>query len=100
MDDATADEHVLPEDEQYARDLQLAYDLHAREERRSRRRRGRNHAQNAEDSPGPFDEGDGFRHGALSADHMLFVACKVNGHKAEMLVDTGASTSAMSMQVR
>ena len=84
---------IFLEDEQYAKDLQVAYDLHAREERRAQRRleRKNNH--------GPAELGDGFTQGAVNADHMLFVSCTMDSHLVSMLVDTGASTSAMSREV-
>ncbi len=80
------------EDEQYARDLQMAYKIQAREERKAHERQGQ--GQNHESGLG-----DGFSRGALNADHMLFVACTMDQHEVAMLVDTGASTSAMSMQM-
>jgi len=80
------------EDEQYARDLQVALDTQAREERRARKRREKGHSHES-----VFE--DGFTKGALNADHMLFVACTMDSHEVAMLVDTGASTSAMSMEM-
>ena len=84
------------EDEQYAKDLQVAYDLHAREERRAQRRLDRERQNKHE----PAEIGDGFVQGAVNADHMLFVSCTMDSHLVPMLVDTGASTSAMSREVR
>lgn len=80
------------QDEQYARDLQVALDIQAREERKVRRRRekGQRHESAFE---------DGFTKGALNADHMLFVSCMMDSHEVAMLVDTGASTSAMSIEM-
>lgn len=86
----------FPEDEQYARDLQVAYDLHAREERRAQRRVHRGPTNNHEAS----ETGDGFIQGAVNADHMLFVECAIDSQQISMLVDTGASSSVMSMKVR
>lgn len=80
------------EDEQYAKDLQLAIDIQARElqKAKERKKRGQNHESGL---------GDGFSRGALNADHMLFVACSMDGNEVAMLIDTGASTSAMSMRM-
>eukprot|EP00934_Nitzschia_sp_Nitz4_P005753 Nitzschia sp. Nitz4//scaffold189_size62959//34880//35620//NITZ4_006310-RA/size62959-processed-gene-0.39-mRNA-1//-1//CDS//3329539902//5743//frame0 len=83
----------LDPDEQFARDVQLAYDLQAREERKERRR-----TQYVQDAQANV-VGDGFYHGALNADHMLFVSCTIDSRQVEMLVDTGASASAMSMEM-
>lgn len=80
------------EDEQYARDLQYAYDLQEREERKTRSRRRKWWANESA-------QGDGFCRGALNADHMLFVACTMDQNEVAMLIDTGASTSAMSFQM-
>jgi DNA damage-inducible protein 1 len=87
----------FPEDEQYARDLQVAYDLHAREERRAQRRGVHRGPTNNHE---PSETGDGFIQGAVSADHMLFVECAIDSQQVSMLVDTGASSSVMSMKVR
>lgn len=77
-------------DESLARDLQLALDLQAKEERKAERRLRRG---DREDSALE----DGFTRNALNADHMLFVSCTIDRREVEMLVDTGASTSAMSI---
>jgi hypothetical protein len=89
---ATPSPLFFSEDEQYARDLQIALDIQAREERKAQKRQERgNHQESA--------LGDGFSRGALNADHMLFVACTIDQHEVAMLVDTGASTSAMSIEM-
>jgi hypothetical protein len=93
---ATPSPLFFSEDEQYARDLQIALDIQAREERKARKREEKgNHQQESSSSA----QGDGFSRGALNADHMLFVACTIDQHEVAMLVDTGASTSAMSIQM-
>lgn len=83
----------FPEDEQYARDLQIALDIQDREERKARKRQDRGNQQQES------AVGDGFSRGAMNADHMLFVACTIDQHEVAMLVDTGASTSAMSIEM-
>jgi hypothetical protein len=82
------------EDEQLALDMQLALDLQAKEERKSERRLKK---EEAKKSIHHSSLEDGFRRDKLNADHMLFVKCRVDGRKdVELLVDTGASVSAMS----
>ena len=83
----------FPEDEQYACDLQMALDIQEREEKKARRRQER--SNNGQES----SLSDGFSHGALNADHMLFVACTIDDRAVAMLVDTGASSSAMSIEM-
>ena len=88
--------HLIPEiatsdDERLARDMQLALDLQAKEERRAARR-----LQRGEREDSALE--DGFNKDALNADHMLFVSCTIDRRgEVDMLVDTGASTSAMSI---
>jgi predicted aspartyl protease len=79
------------DDEQMARDMQLAYELQDKEERHAQRRRKRGENHSALE--------DGFSRNGLNADHMLFVACTMDSRPVELLVDTGASSSAMSMEM-
>jgi DNA damage-inducible protein 1 len=82
------------DDEQMAQDMQLALDLQAREEQRAEKSR-RKRAQRGLDHHSPLE--DGFSRDKLNADHMLFVSCLVDGKTpCDLLVDTGASSSAMS----
>jgi len=78
-------------DEQLARDMQLAYELQAREEQRSRHRNRSSHNNTLS---------DGFNYHSLNSSHMLFVSCLVDDRvPIELLVDTGAGTSAISMKM-
>jgi hypothetical protein len=82
------------DDEQLARDLQLALHLEDKEhEKESRRRR-----RNEKSETASCLERDGFcAPGNLNnADHMLYVPCHVDGRAIELLVDSGASSSAIS----
>jgi hypothetical protein len=82
------------DDEQMARDMQFALDLQAKEERRAEKNR-KKRAQRNQDHHSPLE--DGYSRDKLNADHMLFVSCLVDGKTpCDLLVDTGASTSAMS----
>ena len=83
-------EIATSDDERLARDMQLALDLQAKEERRAARR-----LQRGEREHSTLE--DGFNRDAWNADHMLFVSCTIDQREVEMLVDTGASTSAMSI---
>lgn len=115
-------------DEQMARDMQLAYELQAKEDQKARaaprgtilrgvavsgarggsggggglgrhlapfaqpRRRGKPKEESSLD--------DGFSVSKLNPDHMLFVNCLFDGKSpVALLVDTGASTSAMSTEM-
>eukprot|EP00339_Tiarina_fusa_P016041 CAMPEP_0117031446 /NCGR_PEP_ID=MMETSP0472-20121206/22598_1 /TAXON_ID=693140 ORGANISM="Tiarina fusus, Strain LIS" /NCGR_SAMPLE_ID=MMETSP0472 /ASSEMBLY_ACC=CAM_ASM_000603 /LENGTH=220 /DNA_ID=CAMNT_0004739767 /DNA_START=186 /DNA_END=845 /DNA_ORIENTATION=+ len=78
------------EDLQFARDMQLAYELQEKEDKRAERRRKKEEKHNSTLE-------DGFSPAKLSADHMLFVSCTVeSSRQVHLLVDTGASASAMS----
>ena len=80
-------------DEQLAKDMQFAYDLQAKEDRRAERRRTKQEKHNSTLE-------DGFSPAKLNADHMLFVSCGIeNRHQVHLLVDTGASASAMSTRM-
>ena len=76
------------DDERMARDLQLALDLQAKEEEREQQRR-KNHATD--------DLGFATRKALQQPGHMLFVICDIEGRAVEMLVDSGASSSVISM---
>lgn len=87
----------FPEDEQYARDLQYALDIQEKEERKARKRKEKGAKKNEAQPASAL--GDGYFGGSLNADHMLFVACTIDQREVAMLVDTGASTSAMSIEM-
>ncbi|KAG7341032.1 aspartyl protease [Nitzschia inconspicua] len=78
-------------DEQLARDMQLAFELQAREEQRARKYQQYRQQQ----------QGSSFAiANNLSPDHMLFVSCTLDGiHDVKLLIDTGASSSAMSLDM-
>jgi hypothetical protein len=83
-------ENSCDEDLQFARDMQLAYELQAKEDKKGQRRRKKEEKHNSTLE-------DGFSPSKLNADHMLFVSCIVEGsQQVHLLVDTGASASAMS----
>jgi len=77
-------------DEQYAMDMQLAYNLQAKEERRARHRK-RNEFQTSLH--------DGYSKSKLNPDHMLFVRCLIDNKQVDLLVDTGASVSVISVEM-
>ena len=77
------------EDEQYARDLQYALNIQAEEERNAVSHRSRRHHEEA----GEYAD----RRSLGQPDHMLFVICELEGKAVEMLVDSGASTSVISI---
>ena len=75
-------------DEQMARDMQLAMDLQKKEEKKARKRsQRREHGL------------DGFANGNIAPDNMLFVSVELDGRLAEMLVDSGASYSTMTVTI-
>eukprot|EP00977_Amphora_coffeiformis_P013855 scaffold3763_cov165-Amphora_coffeaeformis.AAC.6 len=78
------------EDAQYARDLQLAMELQANEETQAALQKAAATRQN-----------DGFaRPGDFQGPmHMLFVICELEGKAVEMLIDSGASTSVISLRM-
>ena len=81
------------DDEQLAKDMQLAYELQAKEERRAQRR---------EQKQRENDEStltDGFSASKLNPDHMLFVKYLIDNREVDLLIDTGASASAMSVEM-
>jgi Aspartyl protease len=83
-------------DEQLARDLQLALDLQAREEQRALRRRQRQQ-QLSNSSSSSLDTSPLFLH---PDHHMLFISCTLDHvPDVKLLVDTGASSSAMSLDM-
>lgn len=82
------------QDEQYAIDLQLAMDLQAQEEQRQRRNQTtREERQKSRDD---WAREGGFVANNIKPDRMLFVHCEIDGKLVEMLVDSGASSSAMT----
>mmetsp|Transcript_25846 Transcript_25846/g.63308 ORF Transcript_25846/g.63308 Transcript_25846/m.63308 type:complete len:231 (-) Transcript_25846:248-940(-) len=80
-------------DEQYAKDMQLAYNLQAKEEQRAHnlKKKKRRELQTALH--------DGYSQSKLSADHMLFIRCLIDDRQVDLLVDTGASVSAISVDM-
>jgi hypothetical protein len=76
-------------DEQLARDLQLALDLQAKEE------------QSAAITTATTTANDNNNNNNnINAKYMLFVSCTLdNAHDVKLLVDTGASSSAMSLDM-
>lgn len=80
LDDALSDDAKL------ARDMQIAMNLQAEEDQLEEDRWRR-------------DEGGGGYPTNLTPDHMLFVTCEVEGRLVQMLVDSGASSSAISLQM-
>ena len=83
------------ESELIARDMQLALQLQAREESKALRRKAKRATRLNSDS----GLHDGFDVNKLNADHMLFVSCTLDGVQVKLLVDTGASSSAMSLDM-
>lgn len=85
-------------DARMARDMQLAEELAAKEEAKAmrRRRRSKHSREDRRDEYGNDHQYDGFHTDRLNADHMLFVNCRLDGNDIDVLVDTGASSSAMS----
>ena len=87
-------DYTSSEDEQFALDMQLALDLQEQEERKAEHRLKKMEAKRQQNHS---TLEDGFARDKLNADHMLFVKCHVDGKKnVDLLVDTGASVSAMS----
>eukprot|EP00529_Nitzschia_sp_RCC80_P029513 CAMPEP_0113496988 /NCGR_PEP_ID=MMETSP0014_2-20120614/30400_1 /TAXON_ID=2857 /ORGANISM="Nitzschia sp." /LENGTH=317 /DNA_ID=CAMNT_0000390917 /DNA_START=416 /DNA_END=1369 /DNA_ORIENTATION=- /assembly_acc=CAM_ASM_000159 len=90
-------------DRRMARDMQLAEELAAREEEKEMKRRNRRKKHDRRDrgsrrdyDEDRYDANDGFHTDRLNADHMLFVNCRLDGNDIDLLVDTGASSSALS----
>ena len=83
-----------------ARDMQLAEELAAKEEEREMKRRNRRKKHDRRDRDyeieDRYHDNDGFHTDRLNADHMLFVNCRLDGNDIDLLVDTGASSSALS----
>lgn len=84
---------VANDDELLARDLQLAIQLQAKEQSKAHRRAKR------ASKLGESGLNDGFDVTKLNADHMLFISCILDGVQLDLLVDTGASSSAISMDM-
>lgn len=89
-------------DEILARDLQLALQLQAQEEQNhqvaQKRRSKRNHHHHSKHRA-DNDPSTGFasRQALQQPGHMLFVICELEGRPVEMLIDTGASSSVISL---
>jgi len=97
---AAAAESEMSEDERLARDMQLAFDLDAAGAEADRAGRNATKKEKAYkfNSDVQAIEKGGYPT-SLSVDHMLFVTCEVEGRLIEMLVDTGASISAISYKM-
>lgn len=78
-----------------AQDMQLAFALQAKESKKARHRQMKRAAR--EDTNNVLQ--DGFDFGKVNADHMVFVSCILDGGKVNLLVDSGASCSAMSIDM-
>mmetsp|Transcript_3777 Transcript_3777/g.4189 ORF Transcript_3777/g.4189 Transcript_3777/m.4189 type:complete len:228 (+) Transcript_3777:61-744(+) len=79
-----------------AQDMQLAFALQAKESRKARHRQMKRSAR--EDTNNNALQ-DGFDFGKVNADHMVFVSCILDGGEVNLLVDSGASCSAMSIDM-
>ena len=86
------------EDEQYARDLQLAMEMEYAEHQRlvaaasallPPREVGQDHGHASADTQSLRD----------TPSHMLFVICEIEGRAVEMLIDSGASNSVISLRL-
>lgn len=71
----------------------MAYELQAKEEQKARRRE---HRQRQRDESTLHD---GFSRSKLNPDYMVFVKCLIDNQEVDMLVDTGASASVMSVEM-
>jgi len=88
---------TLDEDEKLALDMQFALDLQSKEEERAKRRE-RKHAKNK--TGYDVQESGGYPKSlSKNAAHMLFVTCEIEQRLMYMLIDSGASTSAISYQM-
>ncbi|KAL3938601.1 MAG: hypothetical protein SGBAC_006518 [Bacillariaceae sp.] len=85
-------EETHHDDEQYAKDMQLAYNLQAKEEQRAHDLK-----KIQREFHTPLQ--DGYSQRNLSPDHMLFIRCLIDDNSVDLLVDTGASVSAMSVNM-
>mmetsp|Transcript_17858 Transcript_17858/g.40986 ORF Transcript_17858/g.40986 Transcript_17858/m.40986 type:complete len:226 (+) Transcript_17858:148-825(+) len=83
------------EDERLARDMQLAFELQARENKKVRQRQARRATRGTSRSMME----DGFDLRKLNSDHMIFISCTLDGKRVELLVDSGASCSTMSVDM-
>jgi hypothetical protein len=81
------------DNERLAFDLQMAMDLQDQEERHQKRRNHRNAKHHADQEAAGFAN----RSALLKPGHMLFVLCDLQGKAVEMLVDSGASASVISI---
>mmetsp|Transcript_25705 Transcript_25705/g.56369 ORF Transcript_25705/g.56369 Transcript_25705/m.56369 type:complete len:229 (-) Transcript_25705:618-1304(-) len=83
------------EDERIAQDMQLAFELQASENRKARRRQIKRTTREATENIMEYR----FDLKKLKADHMIFVSCILDGKILELLVDSGASCSAISIDM-
>ena len=90
-------------DERMARDMQLALDLQMAEDFAAQQ--DVSAVANGIQGPAASSSNESFQveHGFYNIqqqnDHMLFVACTIDSRKVNMLVDSGASVSAMSLAI-
>jgi predicted aspartyl protease len=86
---------TLSDDAKLARDMQMAMNLQAEEHQLEEDLwRGLSRSNNRHDE----HEAGGYPTN-LTPDHMLFVTCEVEGRLVQMLVDSGASSSAISLDM-
>ena len=78
------------DDEQLARDMELALALQEKEARNARK-----HAEKSEMAA----HQNGFVNGTIAPNHMLFISAELDGRLVQMLVDSGASCSAMTVTI-
>jgi hypothetical protein len=86
---------TLSDDAKLARDMQLAMNLQAEEQQLEEDlwRLSNRHDEHEAHEQGGYPTND------LTPDHMLFVTCEVEGRLVQMLVDSGASSSAISLDM-
>ena len=87
------------DDERMARDMQLALDMQMAEDFAAHEQQDATTIQAPLSSEESFQVEHGFYNIQQQNDHMLFVACTLDSHrrKVNLLVDSGASVSAMSL---
>ncbi|GKY95644.1 hypothetical protein MPSEU_000525600 [Mayamaea pseudoterrestris] len=97
----TSSSTVTMADELMARDMQLALDLQTAEEFAARETSAalRSVQEDATTAANEFQVEHGFFNLQQQDDHMLFVNCTLDDRKVNLLVDSGASMSAMSLVV-
>ena len=84
------------DDRRLVQDMELAMALQANESKKARRRQI--NRADRENSENPLQDGFNFGKNA-NADHMVFVSCILDGEQVNLLVDSGASCSAMSLDM-